>query len=646
MTHLPLRAWTIGLALSLAAAGPVAADEYPTTSCTNGLIDVLVSYQGSVTAGVDTSPERGWFKLRSGRGDLYDGGWIQVMISAPANFPEASMASADAAYSISYTEDSGMLANVPLSVRYRVQVVFRIVQSPRAAVSGIPPIPTTCNWDGGTIRSGGQSVGGAGSETYRMFRSVPFQYLDEDVALSVDVRIAPTDVDPGFTGPGYCSFALPSLHASSTAWREAMPYLVPVGLIGRPPGNQSWSRMTATSGTGANLAVSREDGASVTSSEAFGLGIFGGFDSGEYTESRSTIQGIHQSVMAKSTASFQTHPAPQEPGEGDVLVALKYPPMRLYEAWLDKDFRYVPDGRAATTTAFAMRAFDVSGLNPNADRLTPDEKAAFRSLDPLLGHPHARLPEPRFYRIQVWDNVQGALVGGSLSGLAIDRSTVESIVSTRHRAAPSTTEWKLPIGTILSSVLGVPIPGTFDPTYRSSETTETWVELKTQHAFENSTGTLCEYQIGDSDPNRLLTVEVYYDTYFRSFLFRDAETPQRATARRDLIERLALAVKPLKRWTFLVLDEGDEGDAKDPVAPESYEPNLIAGYLGRPLSKGCVVDFRPIDEGKPTHRGIAYACGNVVLSNVEPGTYRTRIGIDVYELVVDESGAIEFRGAK
>lgn len=469
----------------------------------------------------------------------------------------------------------------------------------------------------------------------------PFQWVDQDVTLQVEVSC-----DSPIIGTPYV-FTMPVLRTRKSLFEQLSPFLTPIAIIGRPPGNQSWSSLTATSGGGATFALYKGRSTNFTTEESYG---FGPFDQMEPTETifRSTTRGIHQTDSFRDTLTIGTH-NPYPPGEGDAMICLVRPTYEVYTAARDMDFNYLrpaDSGMPLRLMPFPMREL----LNPQPGTplswLTASENAAFRALNPLLGNPHAVLSEPRYYRVLDLPLYTGTFVNGSTGTMHVTRTDVDTIMR-NSTTYSDVTSYTIPVGGILQA-LGSPLPiSDLDLYYRYAETHTASTEYRTMKTLEHSSGDLVDFEIADSNPAGFIYVQVYYDTYFRTFAFRDAGTPQRTTLARAILGQYKLADQlELLSWKAFRYDDANDSKTKSlgEKATDNTSEFLVIGSLRKfGIEKG-LVEFTPVDKSKPKYRVFVFpGTGNVMLANLIPGDYQFTVNKKVYLLKLNQEGEVTFK---
>lgn len=633
--------------VALLAPAPAAADPYLNTSNTPFTNRFQFIYHGilSVSGGPYT-PARGYFKLRNGSPDSSSGGWLQLSHSADIPLSPLAFNDNSAIFPMELSEELRFYTSVPASLRDLIHVDVTITSSPR--VLGPLPATTQTFFFPLTVRSLEQAGGAVFGQTLRntLETSCAVRWVDQQIKLKYEVYLDASIADPLFTGTGKFTREY-QLNTRRNPLGRVSPFLLPVALVGQPPGNRSWSRLTTGSASGVGLAVANGSTTSTTTQTSYGFGPFSVTDPA-VTVTRNSSQRIQQTYSAHGALNLMSHdpsfgPAPFGPGRGDLMYCLVRPTFNLYRALADMDFRYVSPASNGGTQGLAYFRMNEL-LNPQSGTppfyLNPAEKAAIQALNPLLADPRAQLPTPRFYKVMGPISGQGGSLGGQFGSQSVTRSAVENAVG-RSTTVDNSVNVNLPLGAIASAVgLALPIP---EAGYRSTDTTTSTVELRTTDLFESAQTTLVEFQFGDDDPRKWIFTEVYYDTLFRTFLFRDASP---APLMLDGLRRnQKLDEIPLPRWMSLILDEKTSGNA-------SAARFLVAGSLRQwAPSGGRAILTLPGKNPIPMQAAIPKGTGNVVFPSLAPGAYDLKAvrfdipggkGDTLHRLVVSTNGAVTF----
>jgi hypothetical protein len=202
----------------------------------------------------------------------------------------------------------------------------------------------------------------------------------------------------------------------------------------------------------------------------------------------------------------------------------------------------------------------------------------------------------------------GALIG-AYGTRAVTRQEVNTATG-RSTTVDNSVSFDLPLGAIGSAV-GLPLPVP-DIGFRNTETTTSTVEYRTTDLLETGQTRLMEFHIADSDPLKWLFFEVYYDTMFRTFLFRDAGPEP--TSFLNIRRTYRLDTTRLTRWYAF---KGVDGDAN------SY---LVTGSASTWAPSGGLVKVSNPDAPQKVCQAWAGAgTGNLVLTGLRPGVYNFKV---------------------
>ena len=448
-------------------------------------------------------------------------------------------------------------------------------------------------------------------------------WVDSEVTLSITITPDPALLDSGWAGQSY-TYEVPfPLHQQAAPFADVTPYFVPTSILGRPPGDQSWSRLTQSSGQAATMAVFESESSSQTVESSWGIGPFT-HSNPPVTTSREETQGTYQEVSHSFALQVDTN-NPYSPGEGDMMVGMLRPTFRISEAPTDLEFELVGSG---DVVAIAMKEL----LNPTStnsitvQNLNSDELSAFIDMNPLLTNPHARLKAPRYTPVVTFADVVGGSVGGGYSLRTITRAQVETALA-NSTTTTNNSSVTIPLGSIFSAV-GVPLPFDLDINSRSSETTTIGSKYSTKESLGMSGGTMLEFTIGDSDPEARLCAEVFFDSVFRSFAFRDCNTEGLEYAISSLIETYELANPLPPGLTMVRVEDGEDSDY-----------TLVGSLSEEEQEEGSRVRFIAQSEGAVDFEvALMPGTSNVVAPAVRPGKYTVTLNGIEYTAQLFEDG--------
>lgn len=637
---------------------------YPTAG-TAGLtrldFTLLPSVSAETAPAGGYSPANGYFRVRIPNGRLL--GWLKVSLlpTNPATPAEASFATRGAAYPIVVTYDGQLQGQgtylareVPQSVRDNIQVKVRLTARPVWAHGGVvTPYVTERTFAPGQWEYWRSSQPGP----MRLAPDAELRWIHQDIDLVVEVALNPSILDSNWAA-GWASTGLrytkglhtlqqqtcppDSASAGSTCTAEARlflratkppvrtvaPFLVPVAMLGRPPGAESWSRFTATSGFGATYAVYDQSSTSVTTQTSYGIGPISWSDP-ETNTYRAAGQGTTRTIAYRNVEGWQTTTYGRN-GTGDLMLALCYPSFDLYQAPADMDFVPRPGSGSQSNNRIcpSLNNFITMGdlLTPRPPTpgqvttyLSPAERAALVGLNPLLTNPRAALDPTRFILMSPYTLPPGVTVKGGSEAGSVTKDQVVSKLSQSSTTA-STSSLKIPIGALSAAAIGVSIP--LNISSRTTETTTISVEFTSRTSLERSEGVLVEYEI--KDPEKWLHVEVYYDTWFGGFVFRDI-TP--AETLKTWADQKGLRIRPTDRLEATRLSAASSGFA-------------LTGSLRSLAPQGGLALIQSAD-GKLRHwAGIIKETGNFAVAGLPPGTYTVSVAGQQAPLSVSTAGAV------
>lgn len=570
---------------------------YPNTSNGTFVSRLRVEYPGLVGGSTPHTPQNGYFKFKNGSTDYYGGGWILVEDRSDTPQAAASFSDDTVTFRQEITEISTLLACVPQSLRNQIHIQVTVIRSPYALGSS-PSITDT--------QTATTTLGALESQSLRWDPGFDLRWIDQRLTLRWELWLDSSICDPITPGRFTREF---SLQTTRTSLSQLSPFLVPVGLIGQPPGNLSWSRMTLASGAGAGLGVTDTQSMSTSVQDSYGIGPFTHSDP-EVTTTRTQTRGTQTTFSVQTALNFATHPvgqtAPYGPGEGDLMFCLLRPSFELFRTTADSDFKLLRPNAGYAFAYFPMR--DLLQPQPGTPwaSLTPAENAKFRELDPLLSDPRAPLSEPRYYKVLGPVIGTTGQLGGQFSTSTLTRAEVNNAVGS-STLTNNSTSFSLPLGAI-GSAIGLPLPVP-DPFVRHTETTTSSVEYRTTDIEQAEATILTEFSIADSDPRKVLMYEVYYDTMFHSFAFRDASPPplvfEQVRMQWHLDETRLLQWRSLREdWT------------------RDRSGYLVAGSLKDWAPEGGMATFQLADGKEPPRCAmIDSRTGNLVMAGLKPGKY-------------------------
>jgi hypothetical protein len=387
--------------LALQTSSVPAAQDYPLNG--PAMANIRLHYEGTVCVCSGAHPEdEGWFKFKSGVGDSLNGGWMRIEVlelGAPA---EAWLDDDFTFFPMGFSYARSFRNNVPQALRDQFHVSVEMIQKPSQdrrpelqRESYTQPYPTTSD----IIMDPADQVApitntqyGGDAASWVFHPGTRPRWIETDLTLRIKVWPDPSVVDTRLTQAGVPFVYEIPLQTKNDVLFQLSPFILPIAIIGQPPGDLSWSQLTESSGQGASLAVYEQQGSSRTVQDSWGIGPFS-HTGPEIRNHREDGQGVSQILSAQQSLSIRTN-TPYGIGQGDIMVVIRRPSFEQWESYRDLDFRLIDDG-VPTLTAFPMKAFLQPGLNPMVDMLSADEKQALADINPLLRSKHARLSEPR-----------------------------------------------------------------------------------------------------------------------------------------------------------------------------------------------------------------------------------------------------------
>ncbi|TKB79581.1 MAG: hypothetical protein E8D45_03900 [Nitrospira sp.] len=563
---------------------------------------------------------------------------MEVWLTPASPVPQATVSARSVEYPILIDYVQGFTQNVPKDIRDKIYLDVTVISKPHwDHLNTVQPKTRLWRFSLGLYEPGHTGV--PGPMVVKPIDQV--HWIDQDVMLRVELWVDPTLVVTAMTPPNekYRKDLFITQNqviqgrnqaVESPAWLRTLksplsrvsPYLIPIAIIGRPPGNQSWASMTVESGAGASLAVKTSNSSSVSTQSSFGLGPIDIFNTPTETIWRTSGTGVYRNFTFQSTTGRQTN-NPYDIGTGDLMVAILRPTFETYETTGDFDFKYVPSSQGvATTVSFPMQELMSPRPGTPPALLNQAENAAMRNLDPLLADRRARLDSPRYLLVRS-EIFSGTALSCDTGMREITKDEVQQALG-NSSATTSSSSVTIPIGSVLGAITGSPIPIP-DPTSRTTETTTVSAEYGTTRSLERSNGVLVSYRIADSDPAKWLYVEVYYDTFFRTFAFRDASTPPVQASRDQLNNAYQFGARALGGWQTL--------RGQDPVR------FMVAGSVASIAPQGGLAKISAPGKA-PTYVTVAKGTGNLMVPNLTAGQYTIEVQGRTAPLTVDSQGRV------
>jgi hypothetical protein len=220
-------------------------------------------------------------------------------------------------------------------------------------------------------------------------------------------------------------------------------------------------------------------------------------------------------------------------------------------------------------------------------------------------------------------------VGGQIGMQSVDSSAVEDTVR-NSTTVDDGVSFTLPLGAIFRAAgSSLPVP---EPGVRETDNTTSTVEYRTKHTFSQTSGTLAEFYINQSQGTWPMFVQVYYDTFFRSFAFRDNGVIALLQQWSHVVDAYQLdGILRYKVWISLRQEDGSKQFMVVGSLP-GWDPKALFGVL------------RPLDKGRPTHYVSVFPkTGNVLINNLDPGDYEILVNGRPHRLSLDKAGTVQFK---
>jgi hypothetical protein len=438
------------------------------------------------------------------------------------------------------------------------------------------------------------------------------------------------------------------LNSPNTVWRwETLPQRVrllpdqllemavlPIGLVGKPPGGDSWSSVTHSEGAVVKMGIKEENGNSHTYASSGGIGPITLTSQDEVTTERRESEGTYQLTGYEEQHTLRSA-GPYRNGEGDLLVVAVEPEVYLYNAPHDIDFQLKNIGGVAffpmielmiQRDHLAGQSAAQSGIGV-VRGLSQHDIERLIALHPLLENPRARLSPPRFHQVGV--PILG--ITGIQSGqLSITSTDIQSAV--QSSSTTSTTDDSLslevPFDAAIKLITGYDIPGELvNPHGSNTDITRASVELVTSQEITRHSGTVYTYEYSDSNNNEFC-IEKYFDSLFNALVFRDC-TPA-----------------PNSGWTLASLLAGAEPEWLKSIAIAEggtiFDKYLVGKLNAMELTEGTG-EIRFVRDGSESWTYVSQTdpkTGAFALANVRPGDYTAKVGSFLHRLSVTDAGDV------
>lgn len=636
---------TLATALAILPGAVQANQTYPVNR-EPALVGITIFNDGAVGA-EDLSrktPENGWFHLAQHLG----GEWIYVA-GYDYRPPEHARLEDDyTVYPVGFSWNYRFENLTPPLARDNFNIRVYLEVEPTHGIPGHPNTEQvrTYTTTTGAITSSGRlrgplsyplSAPNPNHQSWLIEAGVRPNWIDNKVRIKVEVWPDPSIVRAHSQGGVYTwempvdTFGLPNYwlrQQQELPYTALAPYLVPMAIIGQPPGDLSWSQLVQSAGTGVSLGASQRESRSRTVNGSWGLGPLQHTEPTHTTRRDSTV-GTYQNVSYELAVGNRSE-ARFGVGRGDMLVAMKAPKYQFLSAPNDLDYELA---EAGALVRFPMEALFRTG-NSVVDALTTAERQALIDLNPLASNPHAQLPEPRYYEVMQFASLQGGQSNGAYTVRSVTGQHLRQLNS-RGITTRRSSSFKLDMGAVVGYARklgnvpsGLPTPTAYS---RVDETDSVTLELTNEFDTDGAHGSIVDFVIADSDPYKEICTTVYWDTYFRTFAFRDCATKATMNTFRRFMDKYELFVRPMKFW---VAEKSD---------PSKHGHLFVAGSLA---NEG--LDIEEVTFESVSHPGLYYTAAvmektlNVVLPSIRPGYYETQVYSDLYGLKVSELGYADF----
>ena len=478
---------------------------------------------------------------------------------------------------------------------------------------------------------------GAGADGSHRFSFLP-NWVDSDVKVSLVLRPDPAHL----------------LNSPLPEWRfEPLPLrvrflpdqllslpMLPLGIIGKPPGLESWSRITQSEGSVVNTAVREESTDSSTHSTRVGVGPIPLHSTDQVTQERRVGAGTAQLLGWENKASVDSANSRRN-GEGDVLVLAQNVDVLLYHAALDADFLLqevgdvvlFPMGELATQREFLAGRSSTPSSNSIVQSLSFRDIDNLIALNPLLQSPYAALRPPRFHKVGVAVNWQDTRFQ---QAFAVDSTQIQSALqaTAMTTVGDSNFNLELPLNVVIKAVSGYDVPASLvNPRFSDIQVGTAVVRQESSVELTRHTGSVVEYQLYNSSGAQHCA-EAYFDSLFNGLLFRDC-TPlcdrPGALCLSDILRRT-------EQWWFDLVREADAvGRGRD-----FYVVGALR--LDGPDDGSRDLRFSRVDAPGPFYRStVDPKTGGFVLPNLTPGVYRAELRGEVHEIELTEQGDLRYQ---
>lgn len=531
----------------------------------------------------------GWFRVETA------GGWFDPLDAEEIQYVEPR---STLAYDVDVDyEAMGVLTDAQLT---DFAVVARVIVRPHNPAPG-----------GAQPEQLFEHVFDGGQDDLHRFEFEP-NWVDSDVEVRVEITSPLIEAPIG----GYA--LTETRRVRSTPNLRISPKFLPVAIIGRPPGANSWGEIGYSSSQTVKIGVNETTTQTSSVSNEFGIG-YGASDydvGNSVVERRREAEGTFRNVGWRGVSLVRADSSLHRNGDGDLLVVLEDPDVDLWNAPADRDFQVAHPGITSFVpmAELVLHRDGLNGIGPGSsntfvNRLNRDEVVALIGLHPLTEYPSWHLNAPRYHLLRTAVRGQG---GTFNQAFEITTTDVERATSSSSRAEIMRTSsgFKLPISSIVKDIFDWASPlGLLSAQASGSRINSTEVELVRSLEVLDSAGVVYRYSLSDNSYEEFCS-EAYWDTLFNTVVFRDCGTP-------DVSEGLLAAYSA----EFAVDIDFDR---------YSKHESLLSGNLGG--SKESI-------ELTEHTTGWSYSAevneiGNFAIPNLRPGRYLAKQSLsgDVYTI--------------
>ena len=478
---------------------------------------------------------------------------------------------------------------------------------------------------------------GGGQDGSHTFSFLP-QWVDSQVRISLVMTPDPAHL---LNSPPEWRFETPALRLRFLPDTFLELPVLPLGIIGKPPGLNSWSSIAQTEGSVVKTGIREETAQAETHSHSVGIGPIPIDSSDEVTRERRAGEGTYQLFGWENKGAISSA-GPLRNGEADLLVLAQGVDVLVYHAALDADFllseidgiAYFPMRELLVQRNYLTGQATTQSSNSVVRGLALPVIRALIALNPVLENPYARLAPPRFHKVGVrYDGQGGALTQRyEVQGAEIQTALQASSTTT---VDDSTFDVELPINAIIKAISGYDVPAELvNPQFTNVQVGTSIVELVSSAEITRHTGEVIEYGLFDTTGAEFCS-EAFFDSLFNALLFRDCTLP---CDRPGAICLSSLVARP-DSWRFGTVEAVRGGFL---TGRSDY---YVVGSLRLDgADRLRTIRFARTDRPGPSYESsLDPATGAFVLPNLRPGMYRAKVGSDVHELTLSKAGDLRYQ---